>query len=254
MFQITPLPAFNDNYIWVICSPDNSNVAVVDPGDAEVVKTYLKQNNLTLAAILITHHHNDHTGGVFELNSAESIPVYGPANSPFKGITHPLADNDSISLFGQELQIRAVPAHTLDHISYYTDKQLFCGDTLFLAGCGRLFEGTPAQMLAAMDYFKTLPDETEVFCTHEYSMANLQFAAAVEPENSAIKNVTAACAILRNENKPTLPSSIAQEKQINPFMRTSEASVNKAGVAFSKQVLNTETEVMTAIREWKNQF
>lgn len=254
MFQIIPLPAFNDNYIWVISAADHSGIAVVDPGDADVVKAYLKENDLTLTAILITHHHNDHTGGVAELASSVNVPVYGPANSPFTGITHPLSDNGTITLFGQQLQIKAIPGHTLDHISYYANKQLLCGDTLFLAGCGRLFEGTPAQMQDAMNYFKTLPDDTEVYCTHEYSLANLVFAAAVEPDNEAIKAVVKHCENLRSKDKPTLPTSIAQEKQINPFMRTSEASVCKAGELFSGQTLTSEVEVLTAIREWKNQF
>lgn len=255
MFQVYPLPAFNDNYIWVISSPDLSGVAVVDPGDGEAVENYLKDQGETLSAILITHHHNDHTGGVAHLTEIyPEAPVYGPANSPFTGVTQPLSQGDSVELFGQSLTVQEVPAHTLDHISYYCDHQLFCGDTLFLAGCGRLFEGTATQMQQAMDYFKSLPDQTEVYCTHEYSLANLTFAEAVEPENSDIKNTTKNCIALRESDKPTLPSTIAQEKAINPFMRTNAPGVIAAAERFSGSKATSEVEVMTAIREWKNQF
>lgn len=257
MFTVTPIPAFSDNYIWVISSPDQNQVAVVDPGDAAPVIAHLEQNNLELAAILITHHHNDHTGGASLLAEKFNIPVYGPATSPFTGITHPLNENDQLELFGTTLVIKEIPGHTLDHISYFANQikpQLFCGDTLFLAGCGRLFEGTAKQMLDAMQYFSTLPDDTEVFCTHEYSLANLDFAAAVEPENTDIKSTIKHCASLREKDIPTLPTSIEQEKKINPFMRTTHSNVIDAANRFSTQSLDSEVEVFASIREWKNQF
>ncbi|PIE25360.1 MAG: hydroxyacylglutathione hydrolase [Neptuniibacter caesariensis] len=258
MFSVTPISAFSDNYIWVISLPDTSRVAVVDPGDAEPVEAYLTENNLELCAILITHHHNDHTGGVKALvDGKRNIPVYGPDSSPFKGITNPLHEGDRIELLGTTLSVKTIPGHTLDHICYFVDQpnpQLFCGDTLFLAGCGRLFEGTAKQMLTAMHYFSELPDTTEVYCTHEYSLANLSFAAAVEPENQAIQDAISRCKKQREQGKPTLPTSIAQEKEINPFMRTTHRDVISAAHAFSHTTIDNEVEVFAAIREWKNQF
>ncbi|ANG62424.1 hydroxyacylglutathione hydrolase [Marinobacterium aestuarii] len=261
MFQVTPIPAFNDNYIWLLADAQSNRVAVVDPGDAAPVLKYLQQNNLTLAAILITHHHQDHTGGVADLLQAFSVPVYGPRPSPFGGIDQPLQDSDSLELFGQTLQIREIPAHTLDHISYYcaprTDgetPQLFCGDTLFLAGCGRLFEGNAHQLQQAMDYFACLPDATEVYCTHEYSLANLAFAAAVEPDNAHIQAAIKECKTLRAKGEPTLPSHIGTEKKINPFMRTHTESVSASASLHAGSTLDTPVDIMAAIRQWKNQY
>lgn len=256
MYIVTPIPAFDDNYIWAISLPEQNKIAVVDPGDADAVINHLAANNLELETILITHHHNDHTGGVAKLREQFDVPVYGPADSPFKGITHPLKSGDEISLFGITLAIKEIPGHTLDHISYYASKsqQLFCGDTLFLAGCGRIFEGTAKQMLDAMNYFNALPDTTLVYCTHEYSLANLAFAAAVEPGNPDIAETIERCNALRNDDKPTLPSTIAQEKLINPFMRTQHADVISAAQQFSDETMVKEVEVFAAIREWKNQF
>ncbi|WP_020679772.1 hydroxyacylglutathione hydrolase [Marinobacterium rhizophilum] len=261
MFQVTPIPAFNDNYIWLLAEPQSNRVAVVDPGDATPVLEYLAHNDLTLAAILITHHHQDHTGGVARLLETFPVPVYGPRPSPFGGIDHPLQDSDSLELFGQRLQIREIPAHTLDHISYYcaprtADEapQLFCGDTLFLAGCGRLFEGSAHQLQQAMDYFAGLPDSTEVYCTHEYSLANLAFAAAVEPDNVHIQSAIKRCKALRADAKPTLPSHIGTEKNINPFMRTRTDTVKASACQHAGSALETPVEVMTVIRQWKNQY
>ncbi|WP_417222729.1 hydroxyacylglutathione hydrolase [Amphritea sp.] len=257
MFNVTPIPAFNDNYIWALAVPGTQAVAVVDPGDAEAVNRYLHDNNLQLTTILITHHHHDHTGGVTQLSHEHSVKVYGPANSPFKGITDKLSDGDQIELLGQALTVRAVPGHTLDHISYYcaaATPQVFCGDTLFLAGCGRLFEGTAEQMHQAMEYFNSLPDNTQIYCTHEYSLANLAFAAAVEPSNPQITAVIERCTQQRQSLQPTLPTTIATEKQINPFLRYNQAGVKQAAEQFSGHPLASEVAIFAAIREWKNQF
>lgn len=257
MFQVTPIPAFNDNYIWAIADPKGPRIAVVDPGDAAPVRHYLEQRGLSLAAILVTHHHADHTGGVNELAREFEVPVYGPAKSPFGGIDRPLADGESVELFGQTLEVREVPAHTLDHISYFNagePSQLFCGDTLFLAGCGRLFEGTAAQMQQAMDYFRTLPDDTEIYCTHEYSLSNLAFAAAVEPDNADIGASIERCRALRASDQPTLPSHIGTEKRINPFMRTAVASVRESAGRHAGKSLSDATETLAVIREWKNHY
>lgn len=257
MFNITPIPAFNDNYIWALASPGSNEVAVIDPGDADKVNQYLKKNGLQLSAILITHHHDDHTGGVNQLKSEHNATVYGPHNSPFEGLEVTLKQGDQVELFGQSLQVHEVPGHTLDHISYYLDgtqPQLFCGDTLFLAGCGRLFEGSAEQMHKAMEYFRSLPDITKIYCTHEYSLANLAFAAAVEPSSSAIQAATIQCNQLRQAGKPTLPTDIATEKQINPFLRYGETTVKQSAEQFSNTSLATEVAVFGAIREWKNSF
>ncbi|MGB0467775.1 MAG: hydroxyacylglutathione hydrolase [Pontibacterium sp.] len=257
MFKVTPIPAFQDNYIWAISIEGSNQVVVVDPGDNLPVEHYLQQHHLHLNAILVTHHHYDHTDGIAPLVAKYSVPVYGPANTPFTGITIALNDHDQIELLGHQLQVRTVPGHTLDHIAYFSpgeQPQLFCGDTLFLAGCGRLFEGTAAQMLTAMNYFKSLPDNTAVYCTHEYSLANLQFASAVEPDSKAIQKTTAQCNNLRENNKPTLPTSIAQERLINPFMRTTEPEVITSAIRFAGHPLDSELDVFTAVREWKNQF
>jgi hydroxyacylglutathione hydrolase len=257
MLTIQPIPAFNDNYIWAIIS--DHNCVVVDPGDAAVVLTALEAHKLTLNAILITHHHKDHTGGVNELVTCFDVPVYGPENSPFNGITHTVSEGDLVKVFGIDFTVLEVPGHTLDHIAFYSELNdqapaLFCGDTLFLAGCGRLFEGSPSQMLNAMDRFSELPPKTRVYCAHEYSLSNLAFAKAVEPDNTAIQEKIEACQILRSSNQPTLPSTIEDELLINPFMRSRNPSVIKQ--IAQKEALNTDdaTAVFAAIREWKNQF
>lgn len=257
MLHAHPIPAFDDNYIWALRGHTQDNIVVVDPGDAEPVLAYLREHKAKLVGILITHHHWDHTGGVETLKSRFDIPVYGPANSPFEGITDALEDGSEIEILDNRLQVQAVPGHTLDHIAYLQPDQkpqLFCGDTLFLAGCGRLFEGTPQQMQAAMDYFSSLPDETEVFCTHEYSIANLRFAQAVEPRNPAIIRALELCTERRQDKRPTLPSSIGMERQINPYMRTREADVRAAAEHQSGRALENEIEVLAAVREWKNHF
>lgn len=255
MLHAHPIPAFDDNYIWALRGPAADRVAVVDPGDADAVTRYLIQQNLTLDAILITHHHWDHTGGVAKLVQKYKVPVYGPSHTPFDGITEPLVDGSEIELLDNRLQIRSVPAHTLDHIAYFQPDdrpQLFCGDTLFLAGCGRLFEGSAGQMQAAMDYFASLPGETEVYCTHEYSLANLHFALKVEPLNRDILSEMERCTGKRQMNEPTLPSSIATERKINPYMRTRERSVKAAAEQHAGRPLHNEIEVLAAVREWKN--
>ncbi|EPJ44359.1 MAG: metallo-beta-lactamase superfamily protein [Osedax symbiont Rs1] len=257
MFNVKPISAFEDNYIWLIQGA-GSEVAVVDPGDAQVVIRELEKNAKKLTAILITHHHSDHTAGVDELVDRYSVPVYGPKNCKFSAISQPLAEGDQVTLFGKTLIVKAVPGHTLDHISYlYSDRQssqVFCGDTLFLAGCGRVFEGSMQQMLAAMDYFKKLPPATRVYCTHEYSLSNLAFAQTVEPENQHIAEKLIECRALRAADKPTLPSVIATELLINPFLRCDQLQVIKQVASYADCAVNSELEVFSMLRNWKNVF
>jgi len=260
MLTISPISAFDDNYIWLIESPEQQGVWVVDPGDAEPVLETLAKDDKSLAGILITHHHGDHTGGVNTLVAKFSCPVYGPENSPFKGITHPLADGGQVEVLGQQLTVKTVPGHTLDHICFYRQgtasepSQLLCGDALFLAGCGRIFEGTAEQMFASMEYFNQLPGHTKIYPAHEYSLANLAFAAAVEPDNTDIHTAIEQCQVLRAEQRPTLPSNIEQEWRINPFLRYGQAAVIASASARQGEALTTAQAVFTQVREWKNNF
>jgi hydroxyacylglutathione hydrolase len=252
--MILPLPAFKDNYIWALRL--GRRVVVVDPGDAQPVRDYLSDQDLTLAAILITHHHADHVGGLLELKSDWTVPVYGPRHEPIKGITVPLAEGDRVDIaeLGLRFEVLDIPGHTRAHIAYYGQGLLFCGDTLFACGCGRLFEGTAAQMHASLSKLAALPDETRVFCAHEYTLANIKFARAVEPANAAIAARARSDAALREAGQPTLPSTIGLEKATNPFLRVSHPDVvaaarNLPGVKGADPI-----EVFAAIRQWKNEF
>ncbi len=256
MLSITPIPAFNDNYIWLL--KNNDKAVVVDPGDAVPVEKALLEMGLTLDAIIITHHHHDHTGGVKSLCDTFDVPVYGPHNSKFKGITVPLKSDDQIQLLGNSFKVKEVPGHTLDHICYFLEDSqapaIFCGDSLFLAGCGRVFEGSMQQMLNAMEYFKQLPSETKVYCTHEYSLSNLAFARAVEPNNSAVQELIINCQKDRKKDKPTLPSTIKTERLINPFLRYTEPSVKNSAEQFCEQQLISDLAVFSTLRGWKDNF
>lgn len=223
---ITPIPAFDDNYIWAIQPTSNAAAVVVDPGDEKPVLDWLKQQGVSLASILITHHHWDHTDGLLPLLEHYQVPVYGPNNPKIKGISHPVGDGDTFTPAGLETSFRviATPGHTLDHISFYAPGMLFCGDTLFSAGCGRMFEGTAPQFYASLRKLTELPTATSVYCTHEYTQANLRFAQAAEPQNGAVEEALKQVAELRAQQKPTLPSTLAQEQAINPFLRAADAA------------------------------
>lgn len=264
---LIPLPAFTDNYIWLL--HNDTHAIVVDPGDAQPVLAALDRLKLPLVAILVTHHHMDHVGGVAQLREATGATVYGPATEKMPEPLQRLIEGDKVEVLGLRFSVIDVPGHTAGHIAYYCDgvdvegvrrPLLFCGDTLFSGGCGRLFEGTPAQMLASLDKLAALPAGTQVCCTHEYTLSNLRFALAVEPDNTALALYNAQCVALRANDRPTLPSSIAQELQINPFLRTRQRSIIEAAGRFDTTVASnavdssSETAVFAAIREWKNQF
>jgi hydroxyacylglutathione hydrolase len=259
--NLVALPAFADNYLWML--HDGHRAIVVDPGDAAPVAAALDALGLALAAILVTHHHGDHVGGVDALRprlQALGGSVYGPAREKIPPPFVPLADGDAVSVMGLRFDVIDVPGHTAGHIAYFlpaaADDEapiLFCGDTLFSGGCGRLFEGTPAQMHRSLGRLAALPGSSRVCCAHEYTESNLRFAAAVEPLNTDLAAYTTACRALRAQWQPTLPSTIAQERAINPFMRCDAAAVIAAAQARGAAD-RSGPAVLGALREWKNTF
>jgi hydroxyacylglutathione hydrolase len=256
---VLTVPAFKDNYLWII--HDSVHAAVVDPGDAEPILAALQENGLTLTAILLTHHHADHIGGVTRLLELSNVPVFGPRNENIAAVNHPLGEGDRVQAPGLalELAVLDVPGHTNGHIAYVRDdgkaQWLFCGDTLFGGGCGRLFEGTPAQMAASLAKLAALPDDTLVYCAHEYTLSNLRFAEALEPENRALQMRIAHDSQLRGTHLPTIPSTIAIEKATNPFLRTGEpAIVDSLVVAGRIEPGADPVTVFAALRAWKNVF
>lgn len=262
--DVLAVPAFDDNYLWII--HDGRHAAVVDPGDAVPVLAALQAEGLTLAAILLTHHHADHVGGVLELarsavsDAFPNIPVYGPAreHSRIKGMTIPLHGNDEVKIasLGLSLQVIDVPGHTLGHIAYYAADQglLFCGDTLFAGGCGRLFEGTPAQMLQSLTRLASLPGDTQVYCAHEYTLSNLKFAAEVEPGNEALAARILRERARRERGEATVPSSIALERATNPFLRTGEKDILESLQKAGRLTQLDDVSSFAALREWKNTY
>jgi len=259
--MVTAINAFNDNYIWAISSQANNNIALVDPGDALVCIAYMKQHNAVLSAILITHHHKDHVGGIKELleyakGKGWPVTVYGPASENIKLLDVTLKENDTVSLTELNCQFTVLdlPGHTKGHIAYHNDKVLFCGDTLFSGGCGRIFEGTAEQMHHSLTKLAQLASETLIYCAHEYTQANLAFALAVEPTNNALHNYVEVVNNKRQQNQATIPSNIAQELQVNPFLRCHERSIKQAAQAYSKQDQACESEVFSVIRAWKDNF
>jgi len=256
-YEIVPLRAFSDNYIWTI--RDHSHAIVVDPGDAGPVHAYLSREKLELAAIVITHHHADHIGGVRELLSGRAIPVYGPHDPRVPDASQRLHEGESVTMphFGLRFTVLEVPGHTSSHIAYYSSDDggvLFCGDTLFAAGCGRLFEGTPAQMHGSLGKFMHLPDTTRVYCTHEYTLSNIRFARAADPANQALMDWEARAKAMREVDVPTVPTTIALERATNPFVRCSEPGVIATASQHAGQPLSDPVSVLAAIREWKNNF
>ena len=257
MLNIHPIPAFYDNYIWMISHPESKEAVIVDPGQSQGVITALSTTGYTLKAILVTHHHHDHTGGIKSLAERYRAPIYGPANENIPACTHPLKEGDEVPLLSMNLVLRVmdIPGHTKGHIAYFGSGLLFCGDTLFGAGCGRIFEGTPAQMVQSLQKLSNLPPETKVYCAHEYTAANLRFAKLIEPENMDIKLRIKDTEVIRSQNKPTLPSTIAIEKLTNPFLRCDEPAVIKSAEKYANKRLQDEPNgVFTTIRQWKDKF
>ena len=256
--KVTRVAAFDDNYLWLVhgIGPAARRVAAVDPGDAEAIIRILDAQGLVLDSILVTHHHGDHVGGVAALVERYQVPVYGPAHESIPGRSVAVTGGDTVTLagLGLEFSVLDVPGHTAGHIAYLGHGAVFCGDTLFSGGCGRLFEGTPAQMLASLDRLATLPAQTQVYCAHEYTAANLRFALAVEPGNAALAAYAAEVARLRGRHEPTVPSTIGRELAINPFLRTRLAAVRASAAGHAGHPAANDADAFGQVREWKNGF
>ncbi len=261
------IKAFSDNYIWAITNKrsNSGQAALVDPGDPAACIAFLEKNQLSLCAILITHHHPDHTGGIKELvaycqQKRWPITVYGPANENIPLCDIKLIENDIVDLVELDIafQVIDLPGHTAGHIAYFsnngTEPVLFCGDTLFSAGCGRLFEGSAEQMLSSLSKLANLPEKTKVYCAHEYTQANLKFSLAVDPNNEALKNYSEKVNELRAKDQATIPTTIEIEKQINPFLRSDQLTIQTSAKLFDKSTQATNLDTFTTIRRWKDQF
>ncbi|CBV42578.1 hydroxyacylglutathione hydrolase [Halomonas elongata] len=255
MLSVTPIPAFSDNYIWLLRQDTSDSVCVVDPGDAAPVIEWLEREGLTLGTILITHHHPDHTGGLAELIQRYSPRVIGPHNPSITGIDERVGDGDEIRVMGRLFEVLELPGHTLDHIAFFTagiPPLLFSGDVLFSAGCGRLFEGSPEQMHQSLSRLDNLPEEALVFAAHEYTLANLRFAKAADPGNKDVIEAENECLRARELERPTLPSTLGRERRINPFLRCGEEGVRRA--AAEHGATDTELATFTTLRAWKDSF
>ncbi|WP_166268290.1 hydroxyacylglutathione hydrolase [Marinobacter caseinilyticus] len=264
MLTITPIPAFNDNYIWCLADDATGKALIVDPGQADPVTDYLTAHNLSLDTILVTHHHPDHTGGIATLHQRHHpARIVGPTGSPFKATTDSVHPGDTVAWQDLEFKVMAVPGHTLDHIAFYsaTDVQggpvLFCGDTLFICGCGRLFEGSPEQMRRSLASLRTLPDATQVYCAHEYTLANLKFARSWLPDDQGLADFEARCQSLRHANTPTVPSSLALEKSLNPFLRWDDPALVAAAKRYANEhdlPSDSDNAIFAAVRHGKDHF
>ncbi|MGE5159929.1 MAG: hydroxyacylglutathione hydrolase [Betaproteobacteria bacterium] len=252
---VTPLPAFNDNYLWLLAR--GQEAAVVDPGDAAPVQRALDRHDLRLTAILVTHHHGDHVGGVLDLKARTGAKVFGPAGEDIEGVDVRLRGGKRVEVLGAGFQVIDVPGHTAGHIAYFAADQspplLICGDTLFACGCGRLFEGTARQMLASLDALAALPPSTLVYCAHEYTLSNIRFALEFEPGNAALRERAARDDATRRRGEPTVPSTIGLELATNPFLRCDAPEV-RAAVALGTADAVDRTAIFALLRKLKDNF
>lgn len=257
MDNVQAVPAFKDNYIWFLSGANGTAgdrlVAIVDPGDAAPVLQAVDAQGLTPAAILVTHHHNDHIGGIRELQARYRLPVYGPAQENIPHISHPLREGDRVELPGlPTLDVLEIPGHTAGHIAYAGEGFLFCGDTLFAGGCGRLFEGTAAQLYASLQKLTLLSDNTWIYCAHEYTLNNLNFALAVEPNNPVLQDRINLTRKMREEFRATVPSELKMEKLTNPFLRCHIPAVVDAAGRHADRPVSPGLETFAALRQWKD--
>ncbi len=254
MLHVEAIPALKDNYIWALVR--DTACVVVDPGEAAPILAWLQDTGTRLAAVLVTHHHRDHVGGIRELVDRFPVPVYGPAKESIAEVTHPVAEGQVVALpdLGAELRVLEVPGHTRGHVAYYGHGHLFCGDTLFGCGCGRLFEGSPEEMHASLARLAALPEDTRVCCAHEYTLDNIAFALQIEPANPELAARARRDRARRRRGEPTLPSDIATEKATNPFLRCGEAAVVRSAQAHAGQDLRREADVFRVVREMKDRF
>lgn len=249
---IVPIKALRDNYIW--CLIEQDNCIIVDPGEAQPVEDFLTDQGLALKAILVTHHHYDHTDGIAALIANHPVPVYGSTQVP--SVNHPIKDDDHIDIASLDIdfKVMAIPAHTLEHVAYYHSGFVFTGDTLFTGGCGRIFEGTAEQMYLSLARIASLPVDTQIYCGHEYTLKNLEFAQVVEPENVAILQRLNVTKQLRSENQPTVPAPLSDELKTNPFLRCTVPAVVAAASYHAGHWLDDPIQVLATLRKWKNAF
>lgn len=253
--SIIPVPVLKDNYVWTIHNQDNHSVLVVDPGVSEPVAAFLKQNNFKLKGILLTHHHWDHTNGVKDLKKWYDVPTFAPAAEKISETTQAVVDGDIIQIADfPHFKVIAIPGHTLGHSAYFAPDILFSGDTLFAAGCGRLFEGTAKQMYTSLQKLSALPSTTKVYCGHEYTLNNLHFAKTVEPNNSKIDERIAHVTEIRNKNLPSLPALMADEKETNPFLRCDSLELIRNVENHAQIRLSDPVDVFSQLRKWKDSF
>ncbi len=255
MLEVTPIPVLADNYTWLLHAKQSGAAYVVDPGESAPVAQAIEQAGLTLEGILLTHRHHDHIGGVEGL-ARSGLPVFGPDHPQLSAVTQPLTHGDTLTLSGLDakFQVMAVPGHTLEHIAFYGEGLLFAGDALFAGGCGRMFEGSAEQMQGYLAMLRTLPDETQLFCGHEYTLANLQFAHVVEPDNQALADRLNRVRRQRDQGNITLPSTLGEEKATNPFLRWDSPQVIEQASQQAGQSLHDPAEVFAALRRWKDHF
>lgn len=257
MLNIQPIPAFDDNYIWLLVDTEAGRACVVDPGDAAPVLSTLEGAGLTLTDILVTHHHYDHVGGLQALCDAYGPEVNGPVNDAIAQVTTRVKAGDTVEVLGHEFSVLEVPGHTLDHIAYFHDARqplLFCGDTLFAGGCGRVFEGSPPMMWRSLKSLAALPGNTRVYCAHEYTLANLDFASAVEPQNGALRERLSEARQTRERGEPTVPSSLSLELATNPFLRCEQPELLAALASQGRLEGTAPEEVFATVRGWKDNF
>lgn len=253
-FIIHAIPALKDNYIWLMHSEDAKSTYIVDPGEAEPVLEKLDLLKFSLDGILITHHHPDHTGGIDELLKHYSVPVFGTPR--IKQVTNIVCDKDILFLSGHEFEVISIPGHTRDHVAYHSaqDSILFSGDTLFSSGCGKLFEGTPQQMHTSLSALSSLPPSTKIYCGHEYTENNTSFAMNVDPKNKSLQKYAEKVRILRMQNKPSLPSTIGLELEINPFLRADNKNIQEAAKSYTNKSHLDVNQTFAAIRKWKDSY